>query len=167
MEEDDYIKIILLGNTGVGKTSIINKFDKNSFDKNEFSTSTPNFIRKRLRINNEIVNVQVWDTAGQEKYNSVSKLFTKNAKIIILVYDVTRINSFKGLNYWYDFIKNDLDKNVIVGLAGNKADKLNEDDIDEEVTSEEAEKCAQNWGVDFSLLSAKCDKKGIDVFLNY
>lgn len=164
MDEDGHIKIILLGNTGVGKTSIINKFGNNSFDENQFTTPSPNFIRKSLKINNEIVKVQLWDTAGQEKYNSVSKLFTKNAKIIILVYDVTRIESFKGLNYWYDFIKNDLDKNVIIGLAGNKVDKLYEDEFDEEVTSEEAKKCAENWGVDFALLSAKCDQKGIDVF---
>ena len=164
MEEDDCIKIILLGNTGVGKTSIINKFDQDSYNENEFTTFTPNFIRKNIIIDNEVVKIQVWDTAGQEKYNSVSKLFTKNAKIIILVYDVTRNDSFKSLNNWYDFIKSDLDKNVIIGLAGNKVDKLSEDDFDEEVSTEEAEKYAKDWGVDFALLSAKCDKKGINDF---
>ena len=162
--EEEQIKIILLGNTGVGKTAIITQFDQNTYNNKLISTYAPNFIKKELKIKNQIVKVHVWDTAGQEKFNSVSKLFVKNAKIIILVYDITEKISFEGLDYWYNFIKNDLVQDVVIGLAGNKVDLLNEDGFEEQVSQEEAEKFAEKLGAEFSLLSAKCDKKGIDDF---
>lgn len=162
--EEEQMKIILLGNTGVGKTAIITQFDQNTYNNKAMATYAPNFIKKDLKINNEVVKVHVWDTAGQEKFNSVSKLFVKNAKIIILVYDITEKSSFEGLDYWYNFIKNDLVQDVVIGLAGNKVDLLNEDGFEEQVSQEEAEKFAEKLGAEFSLLSAKCDKKGIDDF---
>ena len=162
--EEEQIKIILLGNTGVGKTAIITQFDQNTYNNKLISTYAPNFIKKELKIKNQIVKVHVWDTAGQEKFNSVSKLFVKNAKIIILVYDITDKRSFEGLDYWHNFIKHDLVQDVVIGLAGNKVDLLNEDGFEEQVSQEEAEKFAEKLGAEFSLLSAKCDKKGIDDF---
>ena len=147
-----------------GKTAIITQFDQNTYNNKLISTYAPNFIKKELKIKNQIVKVHVWDTAGQEKFNSVSKLFVKNAKIIILVYDITEKISFEGLDYWYNFIKNDLVQDVVIGLAGNKVDLLNEDGFEEQVSQEEAEKFAEKLGAEFSLLSAKCDKKGIDDF---
>jgi len=162
--EEEQIKIILLGNTGVGKTAIITQFDQNTYNNKLISTYAPNFIKKELKIKNQIVKVHVWDTAGQEKFNSVSKLFVKNAKIIILVYDITNKRSFEGLDYWHNFIKHDLVQDVVIGLAGNKVDLLNEDGFEEQVSQEEAEKFSEKLGAEFSLLSAKCDKKGIDDF---
>ena len=158
------IKIILLGNSAVGKTAIINKFDQGVFNPNSTSTYSPNFIEKKIKIDNKMVTLSVWDTAGQEKFHSVSKLFIKNAKIVILVYDITCKESFDGLKFWYDFLKNELAQEVVIGLAGNKIDLIEEEEFKEEVSDELAEQCANDWGAEFALLSAKLDKKGIDDF---
>ena len=158
------IKIILLGGTSVGKTSIINRFNQNTWSINSMTTFAPNFIEKTLKINNKNVVINVWDTAGQEKFNSVSKLFIKNAKIVILVYDISSKESFDILNYWYDFLKKELEQEVVLGLAGNKIDLIEEDNFEEEISDEMAENRAEEWGAEFALLSAKSDKKGIDDF---
>ena len=162
--EKEPIKIILLGNTSVGKTAIITRFDKDHFDIENSSTFSPNYIEKTININNKDFKINVWDTAGQEKFQSVSKIFIKNAKIVILVYDITNRESFTGLKYWYDFLKNEYEEKVTMGLAGNKVDLINEDNFTEEVSDEEGENLAKELGAIFSLLSAKCDKKGIDDF---
>ena len=158
------IKIILLGGTSVGKTSIINRFNQNTWSINSMTTFAPNFIEKTLKINNKNVVINVWDTAGQEKFNSVSKLFIKNAKIVILVYDISSKESFDILNYWYDFLKKELEQEVVLGLAGNKIDLIEQDNFEEEISDEMAENRAEEWGAEFALLSAKSDKKGIDDF---
>lgn len=163
-EEDEPIKIILLGNAGVGKTSIISRYDQNTFEENYKSTFSSHYIIKKLKVNKQTVILNVWDTAGQEKYHSLNKIFLKNSKIVILVYDVTIKKSFQDLSIWYDFIQNDLNENVILGLAGNKVDLLDEDGYQEEVSEDEAKIMAEKWDAEFALLSAKLDKKGIDDF---
>ena len=163
-EEEEPIKIILLGNSGVGKTAIINKYDKNDFSKNHSPTITSNYIIKKIKVNNKTVILNVWDTAGQERYHSISKLFLKKSHIAILVYDVTNKKSFEDLSIWYEFIQNNLEENIILGLAGNKVDLLEEDGYEEEVSQDVATTYAQKWDAEFALLSAKIDKKGIDDF---
>lgn len=160
--QDEAIKIILLGNSGVGKTAIINRYCCDKFDKKSEITFSSTYLNKDVTYKNKKYFVNVWDTAGQEKYNSLNKLFVKNSKIIILVYNVTVKESFEALNYWYEFISNDLDDQITLGLAGNKVDLLEEDGYTLEVSTEEAEKRAEEWNATFSLLSAKADKKGID-----
>ena len=164
IEGDEPIKIILLGNSGVGKTSIINRYICDTFKENRDITFSSTSLNKEITYKNKKYFVSVWDTAGQEKYYSVNKIFIKNAKIIILVYSVTVKESFEGLKYWHDFIMNNLSDQVILGLAGNKVDLLEEDGYTLEVPTDEAEKCAEEWNATFSLLSAKVDKKGIDDF---
>ena len=157
-EEDEAIKVILVGNPGVGKTSIINRFCLNEFSDDYTSTYTSSFTEIKLLINNKDVILNIWDTAGQEKYRSVNKLFVKGSKIVILVYDITSKKTFEELSYWFDFVTNELGNNFYLGLIGNKLDKM----TDEEVSYEEAKKLAENYGAYFSLLSAKEDKEGID-----
>ncbi len=91
-------------------------------------------------------------------------MFIKNAKIVILVYDISSKESFDILNYWYDFLKKELEQEVVLGLAGNKIDLIEEDNFEEEISDEMAENRAEEWGAEFALLSAKSDKKGIDDF---
>ena len=126
------IKLILLGDTGVGKSSIIKRFMEDSFESNLISTMGSSFLEKTVNIKGKKVNIEIWDTAGQEEYRSVTKIFVKNSKIIILVYNVTLKSSFNGLNYWYDFIQRELGQNVVLAVAGNKTDLLFEDGFDEE-----------------------------------
>ena len=159
-QQNEVIKIILLGSTEVGKTSIINRFDGDFFSEKMLSTFGSSFISKEIIINEKKIRLDVWDTAGQEQYKALSKLFVKNSKIMILVYDITNKESFDELDYWYNFIKNELDKEVTLGLVGNKADLYE----DEKVTKEMGKEQAIKWGAYFAILSAKEDKTGIDKY---
>ena len=101
-------KAILIGEMGVGKTSIINRFLNKNFDKNEQSTIGSSYETSELDYEdyNKKLSFQIWDTAGQEKYRGLAKIFYKDADIIILVYDITRKITFNELkNYWYTEIK--------------------------------------------------------------
>ena len=159
-EEDQIIKVILIGNSGVGKTSIINRFYLNKFEEKQNITFTANFIVKNINIDGKTVILNVWDTAGQEKFKSVNKIFIKNSNIIIFVYDITNHKSFEELDFWYKLIIDESEEDAIFGLAGNKADIVEK----ESVSIEEGQKRAEKWGATFALLSAKEDKAGISSF---
>ena len=160
-ENFNRIKIILLGDTGVGKSSIIRRYHEDTFEGDTISTFNANYIEKELIIKKKRVILEIWDTAGQEKFNSMTKLFVKNSKIIILVYNVTSLKSFEALNYWYDFIEKELGENIILGLAGNKTDLIFEEGYEEEVSSEKGKEFARKINASFALISAKESSKEI------
>ena len=117
MEENNKIKIFkvcLVGETGVGKTCIINRFVKNEFNIDEIPTAAAAYAQKNVQLDNDkIIKFHIWDTAGQEKYRSIAKIFYKNAKAAILVYDITSQKSFDEIkNYWYDQIKNNTPESI-------------------------------------------------------
>ena len=159
-EQYETIKVILLGEAGVGKTSIIDKFDKDRFNHSYYSTYSSSFITKKMKINEKNICLEVWDTAGQEQYRSLGKIFVKNSQIVVLVYDITTKQSLEELNYWYNFINNELGEKVTLGLAGNKTDLFTK----EQVTKKEGKEYAKKWNAFFGLLSAKEDKLGIDAY---
>ena len=157
------LKVILLGESGVGKTSIILRYYKNLFNPDLPSTFGSTFIAKSLERDGVTYKLNIWDTTGQEKYHSVTKLFINGSNIIILVYAINNVDSFKKLDYWYKTIKDNCDENVILGIVGSKYDLFDSDDqkIDF-VSDEEAENYAKEKNAIFKLVSAKDDKKGID-----
>ena len=165
-ENINRIKIILLGDTGVGKSSIIKRYHEDTFEGDTISTFNANYIEKELIIKKKRVILEIWDTAGQEKFNSMTKLFVKNSKIIILVYNVTSLKSFEALNYWYDFIEKELGENIILGLAGNKTDLIFEEGYEEEVSSEKGKEFARKINASFALISAKESSKEITDLFN-
>ena len=109
----------------------------------------------------------MWDTVGQEKYNSITKLFVQGSHIIILVYSIDNLHSFQKLDFWHNFIKNTLkDDTYILAVIGNKRD-LYENEL---VTEEEGKKYAEKMNANYALLSAKTDRQNIinffDILLN-
>ena len=160
------IKIILLGDSGVGKSSIIQRYSEDKFDDNLAATYTSSFIEKDIIINWQKVKLELWDTVGQEEFRSLTQIFVKNSKIAILVYNVTSKPSFESLNYWYDFIKRQLDPDVVYGLVGNKIDLILEEGYEEEVTQEEAKEYSRKMNATFALVSAKESITEINLVIN-
>jgi len=120
----DPYKVVLVGESGVGKTCIIAQFTSGKFDPSTVSSLTAQFIRKTLEFpEGKSLTFDIWDTAGQEKYRSLAKIFYKDAKAVILVYDVTNEKSFTEMkDYWYEQIKQLGDKDIILAIAANKSD---------------------------------------------
>lgn len=155
-------KVVLLGDSGVGKTCIISRYTSGSFDKNIASTNGASYCSKMVKFEELGKNLllDVWDTAGQEKYRALTKFFYKDASVVILVYDITREESFNNLkNYWYNQLQENC-KNVVIGLAGNKCDLYEE----EKVSEVEAREFADKIGAIFELTSAKNNTGINDIF---
>ena len=146
-------KVVLVGETQTGKTSIIAKLTQNIFNDNVDSTivnSISNFDMKLDEQNS--IRLVIWDTAGQEKYRSLNKLFYKDAVIVILVYDTTLKSSFEEIRkYWIPQIKSHCGDKVILAIAGNKADLFEQ----QEVSEEEAQQLASDSKAIFVPTSCK------------
>ncbi len=155
------IKVILLGNTGVGKTSIINRYINNNFDPFIENTLCSSYTSKEVVKNEVLYRLNVWDTIGQEKYNSITNIFIKNSNIVLLVYSVDSLASLKDLDFWYNSIKDILDDNkYVLAIVGNKADLIKEEEA--VVSEEEARNFAKEKNAKFKLVSSKEDYEGIN-----
>ena len=123
-------KIVLLGDSGVGKTCLISRFISGQFDANVNSTNGASYASKKVDypdLGTSLV-LDIWDTAGQEKYKSLTKFFYKDAAMVILVYDITRKESYDNLkNFWYKEILEYGEKDIVLGIAGNKSDLYDEE----------------------------------------
>ena len=146
------IKVVLLGESAVGKTSIITRFVENKFKQDVMSSLSANFISKKVDIGkNQFIKFDIWDTAGQEKYRALTKIFYQDSKIVILVYDITNKNTFNELkNYWYEKVKENSANDVIFAIAANKCDLYE----NEQVEKTEGEKFAKEIGAIFHETSA-------------
>ena len=135
-EDDEVCKVVLLGESGVGKTCIISRFINNSFDVNQITTNGASYTSKIItypECENRTIKFEIWDTAGQEKYRALNQIFYKDASICILVFDVTNSESFKALQeYWYQQVKDSAPKNIVIGLAANKCDLIENEQVSEE-----------------------------------
>ena len=164
MNEEDLesIKIVLIGESGVGKTSIISQFVDQTFQDDQQSTIGGTFSSKVVKCSNgKVIKLEIWDTAGQERYRSVTKMFYKDADAACLVYDITNTFSFEELqNYWVNQIKEFAQEKIILAIIANKSDLH----IHEKVDEEQARKFAEDINALFAVTSAKCNTGVNDLF---
>ena len=137
-EEIKELKVILLGETGVGKTCLINVSVGKNFEELKTSTVSSSFVLKKFMKDNKEYILNIWDTAGEEKFRTLTKLFIKNSKIIIFVYSIDNKLSFDELSFWVSTVKELLGNEPILGLVGNKSDLY----MNEQVKQDEARKYA-------------------------
>jgi len=156
-EDENKIKIILLGQSGVGKTNIINIAIGKPFNEKEGSTIASSFVEKKIKVDGAEYLLNLWDTIGQEQFRQLTKLFYSNSNIVIFVYDITNKKSFEELNYWLKDVENHLGNDFIKVIIGNKKDLF----LKEEVKEEEGEEFAKNIGAKFLYFSAKNDNAKI------
>ena len=148
------IKLVLIGDSGVGKTCIISRFTKNSFDVNPGSTIGASYASKTIEIpgTDESLDLDIWDTAGQERYKALTKIFFQGAKMAVLVYDITVQKSFESIkNEWLKVLRENGDPDIVTAVAGNKSDLYEK----EEVPEQEARDFAKSIGAIFCLTSAQ------------
>jgi small GTP-binding protein len=132
MSTDETVKIITLGESSVGKTSILARYVDNIFDINMISTLGVDFKRKTEIIDNKQINIKVWDTAGQECFRNIQKIYYHNTEGVLLVFDLTSKKSFEQLNYWIGNIKVECPSDVAICLVGNKSDLIDEIEVNDD-----------------------------------
>jgi small GTP-binding protein len=150
------VKLIIVGESHVGKTSLIHQFIEGTFDEGTIQTigRGEKNIKEIPLKSGEKVYLEIWDTAGQERFRTLNKIFIKDAKIILLVYDITDKKSFDEIvTFWYKDIISQLDncKNLVIGLAGNKSDLYKKQEVD----LIEAQEYAKSINAIFKETSAK------------
>ena len=120
--ENYKFKLIVVGDSGVGKTNLINRFATKTFNINSKATIGVEFEYKSLKINNEIFKVEIWDTAGQERYRAITSAYYKGAKGAIIVYDITSEESFNNIEMWIQEVRGKALNNLPIMIIGNKSD---------------------------------------------
>ena len=151
MDDDEEIKVILVGEMGTGKTSLINTAIGLCFQDKLPSTTTNSIVNKVMEIKGKKYSINLWDTIGQEKYRSLTKIFMKGAKVVIFVYDITSRHTFTELDFWFKSTQEIINEKIVMGIIGNKSDLF----LKEEVSEEEGRKLAKDKGFEFALTSAK------------
>ena len=124
MNYDDKCQLLIIGNSTVGKTSILSKYASKMFNENYIATVGLDFFTKDETIDNKIIRIKIWDTAGQERYKALTKCFFQKAQGVMVVFDVTNQKSFDDLKFWLDSIKTHIydDDYVPIVIIGNKID---------------------------------------------
>ena len=144
-------KILLLGDSSVGKSSLFLSFMDKSWNETFVPTIGVDFKIKTINVNNMNIKYQVWDTAGQERFRTIISSYYKGAHGILLVYDITLKESFESLNDWLNEIKKNTSKNIVKVLIGNKID-LNDKRV---ISFDEAKEFADNNSMKYIETSAK------------
>ncbi|KAE9592972.1 hypothetical protein Lal_00029225 [Lupinus albus] len=122
-DEYDYLfKLVLIGDSGVGKSNLLSRFTRNEFNLESKSTIGVEFATKSLNIDGKVIKAQIWDTAGQERYRAITSAYYRGAVGALLVYDVTRTSTFENAERWLRELRGHTDPNIVVMLIGNKSD---------------------------------------------
>ena len=126
VKEDYKLKVVIVGDSGVGKTNLIKRFFSNQFSLTTKATVGVEFLSKSYRINEQVFKIEMWDTAGQERYKSITAAYYKGAKGALVVFDTTMKSSFENIERWMEEIKEKAAKDMKIMIIGNKTDLVEE-----------------------------------------
>eukprot|EP00483_Globobulimina_turgida_P012844 UN12868 len=145
------VKLVLLGDSRVGKSSVVIRFVKNEFDQYKFPTIGATFLTQSVSVGDYLVKFEIWDTAGQEKYRSLAPLYYRGASAALVVYDITNRESFENARKWIEEVQTQEGNHVVIGLAGNKVDLAG----NRKVSTDEGSEFAKEKNFIFFETSAK------------
>ena len=160
-KKESLFKILILGDSTVGKTCFLTRYADNTFQENQMATLGVDYKLKNVKMEDgNIVKLQIWDTAGQDRFHSLTRNYFKGAHGIILLYDITTQSSFDNVSKWIKQIKEDASEKVVIILVGNKIDLEHK----RAIPTEEGEKIAEDFGLIFFECSAKTGKNINEAF---
>jgi Ras-related protein Rab-11A len=160
-EPDLLIKLILIGDSGVGKTNLLTRFVSDEFNHDSRTTIGVDFRTKTIQWNDRIVKVQIWDTAGQERYRSVTSTYYRGVMGALVVYDITSAQSFQSISKWLRELRSNSDERLVIMLIGNKVDE----ETQRCVSAKDGEALARSEELLFAEASAKEDTGVSDCFM--
>ena len=159
---DYLLKYIIIGDAAVGKSNLLLRYAHGEFNPVYQITIGVEFGAKNVNINDKLYRVQIWDTAGQENFRSITRAYYKNSVCALVVYDISKRDSFNNLSLWIEDCKNQSPKTIYMILVGNKSDLEDK----REVTLEEGKELADKYGIDFYETSAKTGYNVEEIFFN-
>ncbi|KAF9444607.1 GTP-binding protein RAB5 [Macrolepiota fuliginosa MF-IS2] len=161
MSKQYQFKLVLLGESAVGKSSLVLRFVKDQFDDYRESTIGAAFLTQTVTLDDQTtVKFEIWDTAGQERYKSLAPMYYRNANCAVVVYDITQSSSLEKARTWIRELQRQADPNIVIALCGNKTDLA----ARRQVSQEEAKKYAEEEGLMWAETSAKTGEGVTEVF---
>ena len=152
MSEETVYKVLLLGDTTVGKTCFLMKYTDKTFQDIHMATIGLDYRLKTMKLKSgKDIKLQIWDTAGQDRFRAITKNYYKGSHGIILIYDVTNLQTFENVKNWVNQIREEASTKVVIYIAANKIDM----ETERKVTKQEGERLAQELGFPFMETSAK------------
>ena len=155
-------KFIIIGDAAVGKSNLLLRYAHGQFKQEYQLTIGVEFGAKNIQINDKIYRIQIWDTAGQENFRSITRAYYKNSVCALVVYDISNKESFNNISSWVEDCKNQSPKTIFMVLVGNKSDLEDK----RQVTKEEGQELAEKYGMLFFETSAKTGENVDDIFFN-
>ena len=160
-EEYDYLfKVVLIGDSGVGKSNLLSRFTRNEFSLETKATIGVEFATRSVTISNKVIKAQIWDTAGQERYRAITSAYYRGAVGAMLVYAINSRDSFLNVERWLNELRDNADRNIMIMLVGNKSDLKHL----REVPTEEAKEFAKKHNLSFMETSALDSSNVEDAF---
>ncbi|KAI9095827.1 ras family-domain-containing protein [Phlyctochytrium arcticum] len=155
------VKLVLLGEAAVGKSSLVLRFVNNEFQENKEPTIGAAFLTQKCKLDDKIIKFEIWDTAGQERFHSLAPMYYRNAQAAVVVYDITKPASLDKAKTWVKELQRQANPNIVIALVGNKVDLAS---TGRAVPVEEAQAYATESSLLFSEASAKTGDNVMDVF---
>ena len=159
---DYLLKYIIIGDAAVGKSNLLLRYTHGQFNEKYQLTIGVEFGAKNVNIRDKLYRVQIWDTAGQESFRSITRAYYKNSVCALIVYDISKRDTFNNVSIWIEDCKNQSPKTIYMILVGNKSDLEDR----REVSIEEGKELAEKYGIDFYETSAKTGDNVEEIFFN-